>query len=72
MLAGCVHELKEELGIDIAVGRLLCLEWVTEAQDPNGALQFVYDGGILAADMVNAIVPKPDELEMSGLSRWTR
>lgn len=60
--AGCRRELREELGLDISVGRLLCLEWVHDEQEQHDALQLVYDGGILDSDARDQIVLTPDEL----------
>lgn len=60
--AGCRRELFEELGLDIAVGRLLCVEWVTEDGDPHGALMFVYDGGVLGPAAIESISLPADEL----------
>jgi 8-oxo-dGTP pyrophosphatase MutT (NUDIX family) len=48
--AGCVREVREELGLDLAVGRLLVFEWQPSAQDRTESLLFVYDGGVLPPD----------------------
>jgi 8-oxo-dGTP pyrophosphatase MutT (NUDIX family) len=43
---GCARELKEELGIDIAVGRLLVVDWAPPAGSrPRAIINFVFDGG---------------------------
>ena len=48
--AGCVREVREELGLDLAVGRLLVFEWQPSAQDRTESLLFIYDGGVLPPD----------------------
>jgi 8-oxo-dGTP diphosphatase len=45
--AGCARELREELGFDLPVGRLLCLEWQPPEHDRTESLMFVFDGGVL-------------------------
>ncbi|MEN3315638.1 MAG: hypothetical protein V7605_1872 [Acidimicrobiaceae bacterium] len=41
------RELREELGITVEVGRLLCLEWVPPHGPWDDTLMFVFDGGTL-------------------------
>ena len=60
--AGCEREIREELGLDLTVGRLLCVGWVQEEHDEHGALQFIYDGGVLDANTASRIVLPADEL----------
>ncbi|HEX4700186.1 MAG TPA: NUDIX hydrolase [Actinomycetes bacterium] len=47
---GCAREVREELGLDLAVGRLLVFEWQPPARDRTESLLFVYDGGVLPPD----------------------
>jgi 8-oxo-dGTP diphosphatase len=44
----CAREVEEELGLRLAVGRLLCLEWQGPEPDRSESVMFVYDGGVLA------------------------
>jgi 8-oxo-dGTP pyrophosphatase MutT (NUDIX family) len=44
---GCAREVREELGLDLVVGRLLVFEWQPAAHDRTESLLFVYDGGVL-------------------------
>ncbi len=61
---GCRRELLEELGLVIELGRLLCVEWVKDADDDeHGGIQLVYDGGVLDSEAVKRIVLPPDELD---------
>lgn len=60
---GCRRELLEELGLEMEVGSMLCLDWVApDEDDPHGALILVYDGGVLDQQTIDRIVTPPDEL----------
>jgi 8-oxo-dGTP pyrophosphatase MutT (NUDIX family) len=48
----CRREVAEELGSDLQVGRLLCLEWQGPEPDRTESLMFVYDGGVLDASRI--------------------
>jgi 8-oxo-dGTP diphosphatase len=57
-----VRELKEELGLTWAPGRLLAVDWVPPRPERTEGLMLVFDGGVLpAADAATISVP-PDEL----------
>lgn len=60
--AAAERELREELGLNLTVGRLLVLEW----QPPHGPwddlLTFVFDGGVLDEETVGALKIRDDEL----------
>ena len=44
----CIRrELKEELGLDLHPGRVLCIEWVPPHGPWDDLLAFVFDGGAL-------------------------
>jgi 8-oxo-dGTP diphosphatase len=48
---GCRREVKEELGFDIAPGRLLVVGWAgPDEVRPRAVVHFVFDGGVLADD----------------------
>ena len=50
-LACVQREAKEELGIDLAPGRLLAVDWVPEQADGRPALaNYLFDGGVLSHD----------------------
>lgn len=59
---GCSREVLEEIGIAVDLGRLLCLDWVREEADPDGALILVHDGGVLTPNRIEQIVLPEDEL----------
>lgn len=48
-----VHrELKEELGLDLHAGQLLCLDWVEPHGPWDDSLMLIFDGGSLRADQI--------------------
>lgn len=61
-LAACRREVREELGIDLTVGRLLLVDWLPAHGVWRDSLQFVFDGGVLSREQVGAIRLATDEL----------
>ncbi|GIJ47051.1 hypothetical protein Val02_39370 [Virgisporangium aliadipatigenens] len=45
--AGCVRECAEELGLTLAVGGLLVIDWFPPTPERRGWFGFVFDGGVL-------------------------
>ena len=45
--AAAVREVREELGADLPVGRLLAVDWVCAAPPRTDGLFFLFDGGVL-------------------------
>jgi 8-oxo-dGTP diphosphatase len=41
------REIREELGFDVEVGALLCVDWVAPHGPWDDTLSFVFDGGVL-------------------------
>lgn len=56
----CARECREELGIDLPVGRLLVLDHLLDPLPRGAAINFVYDGGVL--DAAAPLVLPPAEL----------
>ncbi len=61
-LACCLRELREELGLDRPVGRLLVLDYNHAAGDYTESLMFIFDGGVLRAAEIEAIRLQSNEL----------
>lgn len=64
-LAGCVREVREEIGLDLPPERfrLLCIEYTRPAGVKTESLQFVFSGGVLTKDQIAHIVLQADEIE---------
>jgi 8-oxo-dGTP diphosphatase len=67
--AACRREVAEELGLDRQVGRVLALDWVPSRPERPEGLIVVYDGGVLAANDIEAIVVQEGELAGYALVR---
>lgn len=61
--SACAREIREELGVDLPVGRLLLLEWVGPRPGLTEGLMLVYDGGTLTTE------PRLPPVELSA-HRW--
>jgi 8-oxo-dGTP pyrophosphatase MutT (NUDIX family) len=46
------RELREELGLDLPVSELLCVEWVPPHGPWDDSLMFVFDGGELSEEQI--------------------
>ncbi|MFE3487451.1 MULTISPECIES: NUDIX domain-containing protein [Streptomyces] len=58
---GARRETAEEIGLDLAPGRLLAVDWVRGAGRPP-IVAYLYDGGVLTADQLGAIRLQEEEL----------
>ncbi|RIQ19468.1 NUDIX domain-containing protein [Jiangella rhizosphaerae] len=56
------RELHEELGIDLEIGRLLCIDWVAPHGPWDDLLAFIFDGGRLTPAQVSQIRLQNSEL----------
>jgi 8-oxo-dGTP diphosphatase len=56
------QELKEELGLDIHVGGLLVVDWVSPHGPWDDLLAFIFDGGELSDEQIHALKLIDDEL----------
>ncbi|MDA0564150.1 NUDIX hydrolase [Streptomonospora sp. S1-112] len=56
------RELREELGLDIELGGLLCVDWVAPHGPWDDLLMFVFDGGVLGPAQAAALAPADEEL----------
>jgi 8-oxo-dGTP diphosphatase len=58
------REVREELGIDLVVGDLLCVDWVSPHGPWDDSLMFIFDGGVL--DSTRAARLRLDDGELAG------
>ena len=55
-------ELREELGVEWPVGRLLVADWMPPYLGWEDALELVYDGGLVSEDDLDRFVLQPSEI----------
>lgn len=60
--AGLARELHEELGMAVAVGELLTVNWLPAWRGWDDACLFVFDGGTLPADATRTMTLQPAEI----------
>ncbi len=56
------RELKEELGLDIHISQLLCIDWVPPHGPWDDLLVFVFNGGTLTDEQIATLKPLDNEL----------
>lgn len=65
----CRREIKEELSLDVSIGRLLCVDYGASTEEKSESLQFIFDGGALTQEQINSIVLEEREIsEMKFMS----
>ncbi len=57
----CVREVKEELGFDCNIGKLLCVDY-KEDKIKGESLQFIFYGGTLNPEQTDKISLPPEEI----------
>lgn len=60
--ACCKREIKEELGLDLAVHDLLCVDYVADSDDKGDSIQMIFDGGILLEPQIRTLILNTEEL----------
>ena len=61
--AACTREVQEETGLVLPVGPLLVVDWVPPHGVWGDGLMFVFDGGVIHADQLAAVVAADSELD---------
>jgi 8-oxo-dGTP pyrophosphatase MutT (NUDIX family) len=56
------RELREELGLDLPPGRLLCVDWVSPHGPWDDLIAFIFDGGQLDDAAIDGLCLPGDEL----------
>lgn len=69
----CARECREELGIEVAVGRLLAVEHQIDDAERGDSVMFVYDGGTIAPGISPIVVRTRKSTRSSSSSppTWT-
>jgi 8-oxo-dGTP diphosphatase len=64
---GAIREVAEELGIELAVGRLLVVDWMPPYLGWDDAIEMIFDGGLVAEDDLAAWSLQPTEIKRVAL-----
>lgn len=56
------RELREELGFDVQVGELLCVDWVSPHGPWDDLVNFLFDGGVLDERTIEGLQLMDEEL----------
>lgn len=67
-LQTCVREVREELGIEPSIGRLLAVDWAPNPGEGDKVL-YLFDGGTLGEQDRVRIQPQAEELQGYGFHR---
>lgn len=59
---GAIRELKEELGIEIELGRLLAVDWMPHYLGWDDACELIFDGGTVTEEEIDGFVLQPTEI----------
>jgi 8-oxo-dGTP diphosphatase len=60
---GAIREVREELGIDLAVGRLLLVDWMPPYLGWDDAIEMIFDGGTVAESELAGWSLQPAEIQ---------
>ncbi len=59
---GAIREVKEELGFDLDVGRLLVVDWMPPYLGWDDAIEMIFDGGRVRPDDLDTWTLQPSEI----------
>ena len=62
--AACIREIREEVGLEISIGRLLCVDYnhKTDAGHPYESIKFIFDGGVVSESEREAMYVQESEI----------
>jgi len=61
----CRREAKEESGLDVTTGRLVCVDFLRPRPDRPGGMRFLFDCGVFDDAVLDTVVIQPLEIEES-------
>jgi 8-oxo-dGTP diphosphatase len=61
----CRRETKEESGLDVATGRLVCVDFLRPRPDRPGGMRFLFDCGVFDDAVLDTVVIQPIEIAES-------
>ncbi|MGY5131074.1 NUDIX domain-containing protein [Streptomyces nigrescens] len=57
----CIREVREELGIELGIGRLLAVDWAPSPAEGDKIL-YIFDGGVLTPELLGRIRLQSSEI----------
>jgi 8-oxo-dGTP diphosphatase len=66
----CRREVQEELQLQVAIDRLLCVDYLPTENEKSECIQFVFYGGLLSQKHIQSIVLPADELSAYRFSSY--
>ena len=61
----CRRETKEEAGLDVTTGRLVCVDFLRPRPDRPGGMRFLFDCGVFDDAVLDTVVIQPIEISES-------
>jgi 8-oxo-dGTP diphosphatase len=61
----CRREAKEECGLDVTTGRLVCVDFLRPRPGRPGGMRFLFDGGVFDDAVLDTVVIQPAEIAES-------
>lgn len=61
----CRRETKEESGLDVTTGRLVCVDFLRPRPDRPGGMRFLFDCGVFDDAVLDTVVIQPFEIAES-------
>ncbi|MBB2946435.1 8-oxo-dGTP pyrophosphatase MutT (NUDIX family) [Actinoplanes lutulentus] len=61
----CRREAKEECGLDVTTGRLVCVDFLHPRPDRPGGMRFLFDCGVVDDAVLDTVVLQPIEISES-------
>jgi 8-oxo-dGTP diphosphatase len=61
----CRRETKEECGLDVTAGRLVCVDFLHPKPDRPGGMRFLFDCGVFDDSVLDSVVVQPAEIAES-------
>ena len=61
----CRRETKEECGLDVTAGRLVCVDFLRPRPGRPGGLRFLFDCGVFDDAVLDTVVIQPAEIAES-------
>ncbi len=65
----CRREVREECGLDVRAGRLVCVDFRRRRPGHPGGMRFLFDCGVIEEADVGAIVLQAEEISQYRLAR---